>query len=229
MDGLRQFVDLFLTTDADTLAVGLHNLAGIEVHLLGLEVQVAAEVVVDALHLGSPLGVAGVRLALVHEDALDDTLFLGFAGQGDQPLVGIVVVGLEHALHPAGGLGLDIAGYLILHEANRKIEDEYRKSDVFCLPSLYEGYPNVVAEAMSCELPIICSNVYENPYIVEDGVNGFLFDPENVDDMVRAIQKVASISKEERRKMGVLNRQLCLKRNTEEEFLKSYIKLIESL
>ena len=78
--------------------------------------QVAAEVVVDALHLGSPLGVAGVRLALVHEDALDDTLFLGFAGQGDQPLVRIVVVGLEHALHPAGGLGLDIAGYLILHE-----------------------------------------------------------------------------------------------------------------
>ena len=87
----------------------------------------------------------------------------------------------------------------------------------------------MVVEAMSCELPIICSNVYENPYIVEEGVNGFLFDPENVDDMVSAIQKIVSISKEERRMMGVQNRQLCLKRNTEEEFLKSYIKLIESL
>ena len=99
----------------------------------------------------------------------------------------------------------------------------------FCLPSLYEGYPNVVAEAMACELPIICSNVYENPYIVEEGVNGFLFDLESIDDMVNAIQKIVSLTNEERRRMGTLNRQLCLKRNTEEEFLNSYIKLIESL
>lgn len=124
---------------------------------------------------------------------------------------------------------LEIADYLILHEANRKIEEEYRKSDVFCLPSLYEGYPNVVAEAMSCELPVICSNLYENPYIVEEGVNGFLFDPESIDDMVNAIQKIVSLTNEERRRMGTLNRQLCLKRNTEKEFLNSYIKLIESL
>lgn len=124
---------------------------------------------------------------------------------------------------------LDIADYLTLHETNPKIEEEYCKADVFCLPSLYEGYPNVVVEAMSCELPIICSNVYENPYIVEEGVNGFLFDPESIDDMVNAIQKIVSLTNEERRRMGTLNRQLCLKRNTEEEFLNSYIKLIESL
>ena len=68
---------------------------------------------------------------------------------------------------------LDIADYLTLHNPNQKIEEEYCKADMFCLPSLYEGYPNVVAEAMSCGLPIICSNVYENPYIVEEGVNGF--------------------------------------------------------
>ncbi|MEE1085503.1 MAG: glycosyltransferase family 4 protein [Paludibacteraceae bacterium] len=124
---------------------------------------------------------------------------------------------------------LELADYLTLHEANQKIEEEYRKADAFCLPSLYEGYPNVVAEAMACELPVICSNVYENPYIVEDGVSGFLFDPENVDDIVSAVQKLVSATKEERRKMGVLNRQLCLERNTEEKFIKSYIKLIESL
>lgn len=124
---------------------------------------------------------------------------------------------------------LELSDILTLHEANRKIEEEYRKSDVFCLPSLYEGYPNVVAEAMSCELPVICSNNYENPYIVEEGSNGFLFDPENVDDIVNAVKKIASLSKEERREMGIRNRQICLKRNTEEEFLNSYIKLIESL
>ena len=124
---------------------------------------------------------------------------------------------------------LDIADYMTLHGPESHIEEEYRKADAFCLPSLYEGYPNVVAEAMSCGLPVICSNRYENPYIVEEGVNGFLFDPENVDDMLRAIRRIAALSSEERRLMGLRNRELCLERNTEDAFLKSYLKLINDI
>lgn len=124
---------------------------------------------------------------------------------------------------------LDIADYMTLHNPNQKIEEEYRKADIFCLPSLFEGYPNVVAEAMSCELPILCSNVYENPYIVEEGVNGFLFDPKKPEAIADAIKKMVSLSYENRLEMGRRNRQLCLKRNTEEAFLKSYVELIEKL
>lgn len=124
---------------------------------------------------------------------------------------------------------LDIADYMTLHDPNQKIEEEYRKADIFCLPSLFEGYPNVVAEAMSCGLPILCSNVYENPYIVEEEVNGFLFDPKNPVEMADAIKKMVSLSYENRKEMGKRNRQLCLKRNTEEVFLKSYVELIEKL
>lgn len=124
---------------------------------------------------------------------------------------------------------LDISDYMTLHDPNQKIEEEYRKADIFCLPSLYEGYPNVVAEAMSCGLPILCSNVYENPYIVEEGVNGFLFNPESVEDIAGAIKKMVDLSFKERQEMGKCNRQLCLQRNTEEAFLKSYVELIESL
>ena len=124
---------------------------------------------------------------------------------------------------------LDIADYLTLHNPNQKIEEEYRKADMFCLPSLYEGYPNVVAEAMSCGLPILCSNVYENPYIVEEGVNGFLFDPKKPEAIANAIKKMVGLSYENRLEMGKRNRQLCLKRNTEDAFLKSYVELINSL
>lgn len=124
---------------------------------------------------------------------------------------------------------LDIADYLTLHESNQKIEEEYRKADIFCLPSLFEGYPNVVAEAMACELPILCSNVYENPYIVEEGINGFLFDPKKPETIADAINKMANLTHEERQEMGKRNRQLCLKRNTEEAFIKSYVELIEKI
>lgn len=123
----------------------------------------------------------------------------------------------------------ELSDYLTLHEPKANIEDEYRKADVFCLPSLFEGYPNVIAEAMACGLPVICSNVYENPYIVEEGINGFLFNPEDPDDIARTIKQVVALSQEERQKMGRRNRELCLKRNTEERFLSSYIELIESL
>ena len=82
---------------------------------------------------------------------------------------------------------------------------------------------------MSCGLPILCSNVYENPYIVEEGVNGFLFDPKKPEAIANAIKKMVRLSYENRQEMGKRNRQLCLKRNTEEAFLKSYVELIEKL
>lgn len=124
---------------------------------------------------------------------------------------------------------LDIADYLTLHDRNPQIEKVYQQSDVLCLPSLYEGYPNVVAEAMSCGLPILCSRRFENPYIVEEGVNGFLFDPEKVDDIVAAIKRMVVLTHNERRRMGRRNRQLCLERNTEVAFVKAYVNLMESL
>lgn len=124
---------------------------------------------------------------------------------------------------------LDISDYFTLHEPNKNIEEVYRNSDIFCLPSLYEGYPNVIAESMSCGLPVICSNVYENPYIVEDGVNGFLFNPQDVEDIVRKVIQITGLTDEERHQMGKRNRQLCLERNTEQAFLKSYEDLIIKL
>lgn len=124
---------------------------------------------------------------------------------------------------------LNIADYLTLHPPCSKIEDVYSKSDVLCLPSLYEGYPNVIVEAMSCGLPIICSNVFENPYIVKDGVNGFLFNPQSVESIYSSIRNILNLTNEERGMMGVKNRRCCQERNTEERFVRSYIDLIESL
>ena len=82
---------------------------------------------------------------------------------------------------------------------------------------------------MSCGLPIVCSNVYENPYIVEEGVNGFLFNLEDPVDIARVSRQMTSLSTEEREQMGERNRQLCLVRNTEAAFLHAYEQLIKNL
>jgi glycosyltransferase involved in cell wall biosynthesis len=58
--------------------------------------------------------------------------------------------------------------------------------DVFCLPSLWEGFGLVLLEAMLSRVPIIASSRGAIPEILAQGKYGLLFEP-NVDDLVRAI------------------------------------------
>ena len=51
----------------------------------------------------------------------------------------------------------------------------YRSADCLVNPSLYEGMPNIVLEAMACGLPVIASKVPGNDALVRDGETGFLF------------------------------------------------------
>jgi glycosyltransferase involved in cell wall biosynthesis len=52
----------------------------------------------------------------------------------------------------------------------------YQSADAILNPSLYEGMPNVLLEAMACGLPVLASNVPGNDAVVIDGVTGKLFD-----------------------------------------------------
>ncbi len=47
----------------------------------------------------------------------------------------------------------------------------------------YEGFPSVLLEAMSHRLPIVCSRIGGLPEIVEEGVNGLLYEPGNVAEL----------------------------------------------
>lgn len=110
--------------------------------------------------------------------------------------------------------------------ASSKIEEEYRKADVFCLPSLYEGFPNVLCEAMSCGKPVLCSNVCDNPTIVSEGENGLLFNPLDVDDMVNVIEKYINLSEETKLNMSVKSREIALKMFSKESFIEKYVNII---
>jgi glycosyltransferase involved in cell wall biosynthesis len=66
--------------------------------------------------------------------------------------------------------------------------------DVLCLPSLNEGLPNVVLEAMACGLPVVASRVGGVPEIVHEGVNGLLTPAGDAAALAAALRQALSLS-----------------------------------
>jgi len=73
---------------------------------------------------------------------------------------------------------LDLGSAIVWHGwlARAALRDVYQSVDCFINPSLYEGMPNVVLEAMACALPVIASNIPGNDALVVPGQTGHLFE-----------------------------------------------------
>jgi N-acetyl-alpha-D-glucosaminyl L-malate synthase BshA len=59
-------------------------------------------------------------------------------------------------------------------------------SDLFLLPSSKESFGLAALEAMACEVPVVASRVGGLPEVIDHGVNGFLFPPEDLGAMAAA-------------------------------------------
>ncbi|MGE5671976.1 MAG: glycosyltransferase family 4 protein [Fibrobacterota bacterium] len=66
----------------------------------------------------------------------------------------------------------------------------YQSAHCFINPSIDEGMPNAVLEAMSCGLPVIASNIGGNNELVVHGKNGFLFNLTEPDTLSHYILEV---------------------------------------
>jgi glycosyltransferase involved in cell wall biosynthesis len=78
--------------------------------------------------------------------------------------------------------------------------------DIFVLPSLYEGLPNVVLEAMACGKPVIATAVDGSPEAITDGVSGILVPPKDSDALSKAILHLLE-NKKMRVEMGKKSRK----------------------
>jgi glycosyltransferase involved in cell wall biosynthesis len=68
------------------------------------------------------------------------------------------------------------------------IDSLLHASDVFVFPSYREGLPVALMEAMASGVPIVASRIRGNVDLIEDGVNGFLCDPQDVDGFADKIR-----------------------------------------
>lgn len=66
------------------------------------------------------------------------------------------------------------------------------RADVFALTSRYEGFGNVMAEAMACGVPVVATTSQGTRDIVRDGVDGFLVDAHEPAAVAVALERVLS-------------------------------------
>jgi glycosyltransferase involved in cell wall biosynthesis len=63
-------------------------------------------------------------------------------------------------------------------------------ANVFVLPSLSEGSPNALLEAMACGLPVVATRVGGVPEIATDGATALLVPPKDPLSLARAIDRL---------------------------------------
>ena len=62
--------------------------------------------------------------------------------------------------------------------------------DVFVLPSLHEGIPMVVLEALALQRPVVATRVGGIPEVIEHGQTGFLAEPSDASSLARLLQRL---------------------------------------
>ena len=119
---------------------------------------------------------------------------------------------------------LDIADMVTFNKGTDDVVTAYRNADIFLLPSLYEGFPNVLCEAMACGLPAIATAVCDSPVILTD--ERWHVDPHSPQSFADAIERMVSLSPEQRAEIGRSNRQRIVDLCSENKFIENNINLL---
>ena len=88
----------------------------------------------------------------------------------------------------AGELGIDSFVRFIGKVGHSQVSLWMGAADYFCLPSIREGCPNVILEALGSGRPVIASRVGAIPDIVTDD-SGIMFTPEDVEELTLSLKR----------------------------------------
>jgi glycosyltransferase involved in cell wall biosynthesis len=124
------------------------------------------------------------------------------------------------------------AGRSVTFTGYRSGEDlsrAYASADIFMFPSsTIETFGLVAAEAMASGLAVVSSNVGGVPELIESGVNGYLFDVDDLDTMIDQVRTLVE-NPEKRRAMSHAARETVCRSSWEEvmdELLLTYDQII---
>ncbi len=127
---------------------------------------------------------------------------------------------------------------VILNNKNPKIKylgvsddvrNEIKEVDCIINPTYHEGMSNVLLEGAAMGKPLIASNIPGCKEIVDDGINGYLFEARNVNQLVEKIEKFLSLDDEAKNQMGQAGRKKIEKEFDRNIVINEYMKVIEDV
>lgn len=108
---------------------------------------------------------------------------------------------------------------VILHGFDSEASSKIKEVDCCLIPSLMaDPFPTTVLEAMRAGKVIITTSNGGAKEIIQDGVNGFIIDPNDVNAFTSTLRRVASLSTQQMKQMGESARSTFLENYTVEKF-----------
>jgi len=118
----------------------------------------------------------------------------------------------------------------VLFLGNKQNVREYLvASDIFVMPSLFEGLPLSLLEAMSCGLPVVATSVGGVPEVITDSSLGLLVEENNPEDLLGKIKYLLSLPKEDLEEMGIVGRKRIQENFSINHMVSQYLSLYRRL
>ena len=107
------------------------------------------------------------------------------------------------------------------------VKEFIKKADCVVLPSYREGTPRALLESASMSKPLIATNVPGCKEVVDDGINGYLCEVRNTQDLADKMEMMLNLSKNERKAMGKAGRVKMVDEFDEGIVVDKYLRSIE--
>ncbi len=109
------------------------------------------------------------------------------------------------------------------------VREQIREVDCIVHPSYHEGMSNVLLEGAAMGKPLIASNIPGCREVIDEGVNGFVFEPRCVDDLVDKLERFLSMDCNAWAKMGMKSREKVEREFDRNLVVNAYLKAIEEI
>ncbi|MGD9813457.1 MAG: glycosyltransferase [Bacilli bacterium] len=121
--------------------------------------------------------------------------------------------------------------YITILDRTDDIAKVYSNNDFLISPSFYrEGISNVLLESLACGRPIITTK--DNPgckEVLQDGLNGFGIVSNDLNSLVEAIKKAASLPKSKIRELGINGRKFVIENFDRKFVVQYYLDVIDKI
>ena len=92
---------------------------------------------------------------------------------------------------------LDISEKVTFHgfkNVGAELNQVYKSSDIYVIPSYHEGFPRTIWEAMANSVPVVSTNVGSIPFFLKDNYSALLIKPKNTEEIVSSVTKLINNS-----------------------------------